>query len=815
VGTVERVANAVASGLQGVSSLRQGNVLSGLASIGAAVAGGIGRGAGNAASGLQRFADRLGQVSGHLQSVAQGVGAVQSYRAADRAVRAAREALARAEASGDVRAITAARQQLEQAERSKRAALLQGVGTAAMIGADTVGQYRRPAPGQPIDRPTAGTRLESALRIVSRGSSTAGSVVLRDWEAAGVGALGVAAGISDLRGSGSPENQSAAERRADTILGSGPRVSTLNDAANMADAALGYRQAERVQEAAEAAVKDAERALDIARRSGDAQAIREAEESLRQARRAAEGALMGEIGAADAMVQTPQAILAQRRAAREFETARDGAVRAFESAEKTAEQVEAVGRDLPADLRGDAREVGGRLADAHARYEEMLRAAGGDPAKIATATWGFMAEQMGAWADLSLLEAEAAERTRPRIVPASATGQSPVDPREQARGQIRNGRGAVEDALDQGLKLRIAMGADGRYLGPELEIETAAHAYEAALDRLETVLDRGGSDVDRRRAQAEAHLAHLVLDAARNPRRSPSDPPPWAVGLGTFVKEFGTGALAVVSFGGTAGIQRAYEQGRLNARSGPDDLMRFYLEGVFSGITFGGGDAYVNARAGEGRGFWGSSGGALLATLKGVAGYDEVQTILFDPKADAWEKGQAISTLVAKWAGLAALGVSRTRYAEMDVADILGRRPGAGAGGPAGAGGAGTAGSGRSIWSEPEVTRGRLVEEQLAKTEYRDWYHVGKEQGGTFELVDFQKGQNLVSLKTVDTAGKSWMGRAQAHIRDLSTRGATVSGQPANMILDLRVPPGGAAAAQSLVAYGKARGVTVVIKVIP
>ncbi len=686
VGTVERIANSVAAGLQGISSLRQGNILGGLASIGAAVAGGIGRGAGSATTGLQRFADRLGQVSGHLQGVAQGLNAVQSYRAADRAVRAAREMLAQAEASGDPRAIAAARRQLEEAERGKRAALLRGLGTAAMVGADTVGQYRRPAPGQPSDRPTAGTRLESALRIASRSLSTADSVVIRDWEAAGVGALGVAAGVADLRSQRPAENRSPAEAWADGVLGSGPRVSTLNDAANVADAALAYRQAERAQAAAEAAVKDAERALDLARRTGEAEAIRQAEDNLWRARRSAEGALMGQIGAADAMVQTPPAILAQRRAAREFAVARDGAVQAVESAEKTAEQLAALGSELPADLRGDARSIGGALVDARARYEEKLRAAGGDPSRIAAATWGFMAEQMGAWADLSLLEQEAAERTRPRIIPASATGQSPLDPREGARAQLKVGRDTVKDMLDRERELRrLTLG--GGFTPPWLdEAVAAAHRYEAALNRLETVLNSGGSDLDRRRAQAEAHLAHRVLDAAQNPHRSSSDPPPWAVGLGTFVKEFGTGALAVVSFGGTAGIQRAYDQGRLNSQSGPDDVMRFYLEGVFSGITFGGADAYVDARAGEGRGILGSSGAALLATLKGVAGYDEVKTILADPNANAWEKGQAVSILIAKWAGLAALGVSRTRYAEMEVGELFGRKPA----GPAGAGGSGT-----------------------------------------------------------------------------------------------------------------------------
>ena len=84
--------------------------------------------------------------------------------------------------------------------------------------------------------------------------------------------------------------------------------------------------------------------------------------------------------------------------------------------------------------------------------------------------------------------------------------------------------------------------------------------------------------------------------------------------------------------------------------------------------------------------------------------------------------------------------------------------------------------------------------------------------GGFFPLVDFQKGNTLVSLKSVDTAGSTWMGRMQSHVKDLGTRGATVDGNPASMVLDLRVQPGGAVDAASLVQYGQKHGVTVMVK---
>ena len=100
-------------------------------------------------------------------------------------------------------------------------------------------------------------------------------------------------------------------------------------------------------------------------------------------------------------------------------------------------------------------------------------------------------------------------------------------------------------------------------------------------------------------------------------------------------------------------------------------------------------------------------------------------------------------------------------------------------------------------------------------TEYKDWYHIGAENNGKFDLVDFAKGSTLVSLKTVNTAGSTWLWRMQRHIRDLASRGALVGGDSARMVLDIRVPPGGAAAARELIGYGEEFGVTVVISELP
>ena len=126
--------------------------------------------------------------------------------------------------------------------------------------------------------------------------------------------------------------------------------------------------------------------------------------------------------------------------------------------------------------------------------------------------------------------------------------------------------------------------------------------------------------------------------------------------------------------------------------------------------------------------------------------------------------------------------------------------------------GVGTTSTSGSVWSKAATQRGIDIENTLAKTDYKDWFNIGKKNNGYFPLVDFQKGDNLVSLKTVDTTGKTWLKRMQDHIDDLGTRGATVDGQQANMILDLRVQPGGSSTAQSLIQYGRENNVTVILK---
>ena len=103
----------------------------------------------------------------------------------------------------------------------------------------------------------------------------------------------------------------------------------------------------------------------------------------------------------------------------------------------------------------------------------------------------------------------------------------------------------------------------------------------------------------------------------------------------------------------------------------------------------------------------------------------------------------------------------------------------------------------------------------MAATDYLDWFNVGAEHGGYFPLVDFQRSNLLVSLKSVDTGGRTWMARMERHIMDLATRDTRVAGAPARVMLDLRVQPGGAPAAAPLIGFGQRHGVTVWVSEYP
>jgi RHS repeat-associated protein len=115
------------------------------------------------------------------------------------------------------------------------------------------------------------------------------------------------------------------------------------------------------------------------------------------------------------------------------------------------------------------------------------------------------------------------------------------------------------------------------------------------------------------------------------------------------------------------------------------------------------------------------------------------------------------------------------------------------------------------VWKMASNTeRGNTIERILAATEYKGWSYVGKEHGGFSEVVDFAKDNVFVSLKSKNTSlpKRNWYYAARREIKELNR----VDELGATKIYDLRVQPGGAAAAEPLIEYGRTQGVTVIIK---
>jgi hypothetical protein len=117
-------------------------------------------------------------------------------------------------------------------------------------------------------------------------------------------------------------------------------------------------------------------------------------------------------------------------------------------------------------------------------------------------------------------------------------------------------------------------------------------------------------------------------------------------------------------------------------------------------------------------------------------------------------------------------------------------------------------------WSE----RGEEIETQLAKTEYKEWFHCGKEHGGTQEHIDFYKDGVGVSLKTVAEPNAASMRDMQNEINALQRSGIEHSSDDGatwdktELVLDVRVPEGKEAGLDGLDAYGAQRGIVVHVR---
>ncbi len=122
------------------------------------------------------------------------------------------------------------------------------------------------------------------------------------------------------------------------------------------------------------------------------------------------------------------------------------------------------------------------------------------------------------------------------------------------------------------------------------------------------------------------------------------------------------------------------------------------------------------------------------------------------------------------------------------------------------------------VWKLDPTTRGVATEKILADTEYADWFNCGQLDNGYFPVVDFQRGMDVVSLKTIDPTLPSYQnGKGTKKVLDYIdalNRKITIDGEDANKILDIRVPQGtkGDLNIKAIEDYATQRNITVMIK---
>lgn len=94
-----------------------------------------------------------------------------------------------------------------------------------------------------------------------------------------------------------------------------------------------------------------------------------------------------------------------------------------------------------------------------------------------------------------------------------------------------------------------------------------------------------------------------------------------------------------------------------------------------------------------------------------------------------------------------------------------------------------------SIWDVgDDKIRGVAIENHLAKNDYDGWTPIGRADRNKFPLIDFQKGSEVVSLKTANSFYKANVQFLNEHMIELLQRTEVNDMPPTKRTLDLRVP---------------------------
>jgi hypothetical protein len=102
--------------------------------------------------------------------------------------------------------------------------------------------------------------------------------------------------------------------------------------------------------------------------------------------------------------------------------------------------------------------------------------------------------------------------------------------------------------------------------------------------------------------------------------------------------------------------------------------------------------------------------------------------------------------------------------------------------------------AGDSPWDLLGLPRGEVIESALAKSDYADFRHIGKERNGYYPTIDFYKDGRAVSLKTMDPPNAGGVRTIKENInslKQLADKGETIDGLVVRRAeLDLRIRMG-------------------------